>query len=183
MSTTPPIFRSANPLREITKAEGALAWDASGKEYIDMHGGIAVNTVGNCNPDVVAAVARQSGEVIHTAATFETPIQAQASRRLTESFAPKSEAIWVNSGAEANENMVMAARAFHYHAGHPERTGIIAFEGCFHGRTMGMRALQGKFTEGIGIDRAALGFQPKAKFNDIDSVRALVGDHTAAIIV
>jgi acetylornithine/N-succinyldiaminopimelate aminotransferase len=178
-----PIFRSASPIREIVKAQGAEAWDKAGKRYIDMHNGIAVNTVGSCNPEVVEAVHAQSQQVIHTAATFETPIQLEASRKLTATFATKSEMIWVNSGAEANENMVMAARAYHYHAGHSERTVITAFEGCFHGRTLAMRALQGKFMEGIGVEREAFGYSRKAKFNDIDSVRAVIDERAAAIIV
>lgn len=183
MADKVPIFRSANPLGKVIKAEGDLVWiEGREKPLIDMHTGIAVNSVGSCNAEVNAYVAQQIGKVVHTAPSFETDMLIEASKKLLGTFAPNSEVIWVNSGAEANENMVMAARAFHHHNGNPERTEVIAFKGCFHGRTMAMRALQGKFTDGIGIDPAALGFK-KAEFNDIASVLAQITDKTAAIII
>ncbi len=128
-------FASARPCY-VKKAKGALVWDMDDKEYIDFAGGIAVMNVGHSHPAVVAAVQDQAQDFMHTCfmvLPYESAIQ--LARKLCTSLPGSSEkkAMFANSGAEAVENAIKIARYY------TQRTGIIAFEGGFHGRTlMGM---------------------------------------------
>lgn len=120
----------------VAKAEGALIVDVEGREYIDFAGGIAVMNVGHSHPKVVAAIREQAGKFTHTCfmvLPYEPAVKlAEKLCREVPCDSPKA-AMFVNSGAEAVENSVKIAR---YHTG---KSGIIAFENAFHGRTlMGM---------------------------------------------
>ncbi|MBU0465879.1 MAG: 4-aminobutyrate--2-oxoglutarate transaminase [Proteobacteria bacterium] len=128
-------FASARPCY-VKKAKGSLVWDMDDKEYIDFAGGIAVMNVGHSHPSIVAAVKDQAENFMHTCfmvLPYESTIT--LAEKLCTSVpgpAPKK-AMFANSGAEAVENAVKIARYY------TKRTGIIAFEGGFHGRTlMGM---------------------------------------------
>ena len=120
----------------IAKGNGAILTDVEGNEYIDFAGGIAVMNVGHSHPKVVAAAKRQAAEFTHTCfmvSPRETAIRlAEKLCQAVPCRAPQA-VMFANSGAEAVENAVKIAR---YHTG---KSGIIAFENAFHGRTlMGM---------------------------------------------
>jgi 4-aminobutyrate aminotransferase/(S)-3-amino-2-methylpropionate transaminase len=128
-------FASARPCY-VKKAKGALVWDMDDKEYIDFAGGIAVMNVGHSHPEIVSAVKDQAENFMHTCfmvLPYESAIKlAQKLCTSVPGPTPKK-AMFANSGAEAVENAVKIARYY------TKRTGIIAFEGGFHGRTlMGM---------------------------------------------
>lgn len=123
------------------RAENAELWDVDGKRYIDFAAGIAVNNAGHRHPKLMDAVARQSGEFTHTCfhvAPYESYIRlAERLNKSTPGDFPKKTML-VTTGAEAVENAVKMARAF------TGRSGIVAFSGGFHGRTLMGMALCGK---------------------------------------
>ncbi|WP_199260740.1 4-aminobutyrate--2-oxoglutarate transaminase [Paracoccus binzhouensis] len=133
-----------------TRAENAELWDADGRRFIDFAAGIAVNNTGHRHPRVMAAVARQAEAFTHTCfhvAPYEGYVH--LAERLNAAapgdFAKKT--MLATTGAEAVENAVKMARA------HTGRSGIIAFSGAFHGRTLLGMALTGKvapYKKGFG---------------------------------
>ncbi|HXT00731.1 MAG TPA: aspartate aminotransferase family protein [Elusimicrobiota bacterium] len=125
----------------LDRALNSKAWDVDGKEYVDFAGGIGALNVGHCHPKVVAALREQAGKLLHTSfhvAAYESYLE--VCRRLigvTPGPGAKK-AILFNSGSEAIENAVKFARAY------TKRKGVIAFDNCFHGRTLLCLALDGK---------------------------------------
>ena len=135
-------------------AERALnseIWDVEGKRYIDFCAGIAVVNTGHCHPKVVAAVKAQMKHFTHTCfqvVAYEHYVElAERLNKLAPGAAPKK-TFFMNTGAEAVENAVKVARVA------TGRSGIIAFTGAFHGRTMFSVALTGK------VDPYKKGFGP-----------------------
>jgi 4-aminobutyrate aminotransferase/(S)-3-amino-2-methylpropionate transaminase len=125
------------------RAKNSELWDADGKRFIDFAAGIAVNNTGHRHPKVMEAVARQAELFTHTCfhvAPYESYVA--LAERLNAStpgdFAKKT--MMVTTGAEAVENAVKMARAY------TGRSGVIAFSGAFHGRTLMGMALCGKVT-------------------------------------
>jgi len=128
---------------------GAMVEDADGNVFLDFAAGIAVCSTGHCHPDVVAAVQKQAAELIHMSGTdFYYEGMPKLASKLS-AIAPGKEAKRVyfgNSGAEAIEAAIKLAK---YHTG---RDKIIAFEGAFHGRTMGALSLtSSKYTQRKGF--------------------------------
>ena len=120
------------------KGHGALIEDVDGNTFLDFAAGIAVVSTGHCHPQVVAAIQKQAGELIHMSGTdFYYPSMVELAEKLA-SIAPGKEAKRVyfgNSGTEAVEAAMKLARY------HTKREKFIAFYGCFHGRTMGSLSL------------------------------------------
>jgi len=125
----------------VERASNAEVWDVEGRRYIDFAGGIAVLNTGHCHPQVIAAVKEQLDRYTHTCfqvLAYEPYVE--LGERLNAlapgNFAKKS--LFLSTGAEAVENAVKIARAF------TGRSGIIAFTGGYHGRTMMTLGLTGK---------------------------------------
>src|SRR5215218_3078329 len=133
------------PQRVLVRGAGCLVWDADGKEYLDLLGGIAVNALGHANPFVTSVISSQLATLGHVSNFFTSPTQiALAEKLLALSNAPAgSKVFFTNSGTEANEAAFKLARRNTGTEGTP-RTKIIALEGAFHGRTMGALALTAK---------------------------------------
>jgi len=132
------------------RAENAELWDVEGKRYIDLAAGIAVNNTGHRHPKIMEAVARQAQDFTHTCfhvAPFESYIGlAERLNALTPGDFEKRTML-ATTGAEAVENAVKMARA------HTGRSGVVAFSGAFHGRTLLGMALTGKvapYKKGFG---------------------------------
>jgi 4-aminobutyrate aminotransferase/(S)-3-amino-2-methylpropionate transaminase len=123
------------------KALGAEVWDVEGKRYIDLAAGIAVNNVGHNHPQVIAAVKAQLDKFSHPCfqvTPYEVYVRlAERLNQLLPGPAPKR-TLFLTTGAEAVENAIKIARY------HTKRTGVVAFSGAFHGRTMMGMALTGK---------------------------------------
>ncbi|MDR0715921.1 MAG: 4-aminobutyrate--2-oxoglutarate transaminase [Azoarcus sp.] len=177
------------------KALNSEIWDVEGKRYIDFCAGIAVVNTGHCHPKVIAAIQEQAQKFTHTCfqvVAYEGYVElAERLNRLAPGGAPKK-TFFMNTGAEAVENAVKAARAF------TGRPGVIAFNGAFHGRTLLALALTGKVapyktgfgpfpgdvfhapypseTHGVSASAAIAGIERIFK-NDIDASRV------AAVIV
>ncbi len=120
---------------EFVRGEGALLWDAEGKEYLDFLGGISVCSVGHCNPEVVEAVREQAGRLIHASNLFYTEPMVRLAERLSESSLG-GRVFFSNSGTEANECAIKIARK-HAHRRGISAPEIVSFERDFHGRTYG----------------------------------------------
>jgi acetylornithine/N-succinyldiaminopimelate aminotransferase len=127
------------PQRVLVRGEGCYVWDADGQRYLDLLGGIAVNVLGHAHPFLVSAVTAQLATLGHVSNFFTTPNQIGLAERLLELLdAPPGSAVFFgNSGSEANEAAFKLSRR-------TGRTGLIAAEGAFHGRTMGALALTHK---------------------------------------
>src|SRR5205823_8894023 len=123
------------------RAENAEIWDVEGKRYIDFAGGIGVLNTGHRHPKVMAAVAEQLGKFTHTCyQVMPYPgyvALAEKMNEITPGRFPKRTSFF-STGAEAIENGVKIARVA------MARSGIVAFSGAFHGRTMMAMALTGK---------------------------------------
>ncbi len=123
------------------RAENATLWDSTGKEYIDFAGGIAVLNTGHRHPKVKAAVAEQLEAFTHTAYQIVPYESYVALAERINALAPidgLKKTAFFTTGVEAVENAVKIARAY------TGRSGVVAFTGSFHGRTMLGMALTGK---------------------------------------
>lgn len=130
------------PQRVLVRGEGPYVWDADGRRYLDLLGGIAVNSLGHAHPTLTAAISAQLGTLGHISNFFASPTQiAFAERLLQVTQAPAGSRVFLtNSGTEANEAAFKLARR----NGGPERPRVLALEGAFHGRSMGALALTHK---------------------------------------
>jgi 4-aminobutyrate aminotransferase len=132
-----PSLTRAYPL-VAESADGIWVTDVDGNVFCDFAAGIAVASTGHAHPDVVAAIQEQAARLVHIAATdFYEPRYLEFNERLAAiaPFGEKARVFLTNSGTEAVEGAIKLAR-YHTH-----RPGIIAFEGAFHGRTMGALSL------------------------------------------
>ncbi len=163
----------------ISHGKGSRVWDVDGNEYIDVMGGIAVNSIGHCHPEVVKAISEQSARLMHISNFYLSEPQVKLSGKL-KAISGLERVFLTNSGAESVEGAMKIARKYAHGKG---RGGnIISFENCFHGRTMA--------TIAAGKKQMQEGFEPipggfiQVPFNDMDAVRkAATSDDTAAIII
>lgn len=162
----------------LEKGQGAHVWDVEGNEYIDVLGGIAVNSVGHAHPDVVHAINEQAQNLIHISNFYLSKPQLLLSEKL-KALSGMDRVFLTNSGAESVEGALKIARKYAHSKG---RGGdIISFEGSFHGRTLATIAT-GKKKMQDGFEPIPQGFKQVA-FNDIDAVTEAIDEQTAAIIV
>lgn len=165
---------------EFVRGEGALLWDAEGKEYLDFLGGISVCSVGHCNPEVVEAVREQAGRLMHTSNLFYTEPMVRLAERLAESSLG-GRVFFSNSGTEANECAIKIARK-HAHRRGISAPEIISFERDFHGRTYGSLSATPALATNPGLAPMLPGFRA-VPFDDPEALRAAVGENTAALLI
>jgi acetylornithine/N-succinyldiaminopimelate aminotransferase len=163
------------------RGEGAFLYTVSGDRYLDFASGIAVTSLGHAHPYLVAALTDQAKKLWHVSNLHRIPEQERLAERLcAATFADM--VFFANSGAEAVECSIKAARRYHFKNGAPERYRLVTFEGAFHGRTLATIAAggQAKHLEGFGppVD----GFD-QVKALDIGAVEAAIGDETAGILI
>ena len=162
------------------RGRGCLVYDDTGREYLDLVAGIAVNLLGHAHPDVVAAVTRQSAELIHTSNLYFTQPQLELARRLVELSFP-SRVFFCNSGAEANEAAIKLARKW----GARNRDGafeIITTTGSFHGRTLATVTAGGQHKYSDPFRPLPDGFVHVA-YNDAPAIEAATTDKTVAVML
>ena len=181
------------PQRVLVRGAGCLVWDADGKEYLDLLGGIAVNALGHAHPFVTSVISSQLATLGHVSNFFTSPTQIALAEKLLElSKAPAgSKVFFANSGTEAVEAAFKLARRNSGRQPGREtaaertakpRTKIIALEGAFHGRTMGALALTSK--EAYRAPFAPLpGGVVHVPFGDIEALRDAVDETTAAVFL
>ncbi|MCH2095377.1 MAG: aspartate aminotransferase family protein [Rhodobacteraceae bacterium] len=163
------------------KGEGAWLIEESGRRYLDLGAGIAVNALGHAHPALVSALTDQANAVWHLSNLYHIPQQQALADKLVEATSADT-VFFTNSGTESCELAVKMARKFWYEAGFPERVEIIGFEGAFHGRSTAAIAAAGseKMTKGFGPLLPGFVQVPWA---DLESVKAAINDKTAAVIV
>jgi acetylornithine/N-succinyldiaminopimelate aminotransferase len=163
------------------RGEGAYLFTAEGERYLDFASGVAVTALGHAHPHLVKALTEQAKALWHVSNLHRIPEQERLAERLcAATFADM--AFFANSGAEAVECSIKAARRYHFKNGAPGRYRLVTFEGAFHGRTLATIAAggQAKHLEGFGPPIDA--FDQVAGF-DIDAVEAAIGDETAGILI
>ena len=165
------------PQLVLTRGDGCYVWDADGRRYLDLLGGIAVNALGHNHPALVGAVSKQASEMLHLSNFFTSPAQVGLAERLLDlSGAPEGSGVFFcNSGAEAIEATIKISRR-------TGRTRLVAATGSFHGRTTGALALTSKEAYRAPFEPLIpeVTFVP---FGDADALRAAVDDRTAAIVL
>ncbi|TCV93642.1 bifunctional acetylornithine/succinyldiaminopimelate transaminase [Biostraticola tofi] len=174
-----PVYAPANFIP--VKGKGSRVWDQQGKEYIDFAGGIAVTALGHCHPALVSALIEQGQTLWHTSNVFTNePALRLASKLIEATFADR--VFFANSGGEANEAAFKLARHYAVTRHSPYKTKIIAFHNAFHGRTLFTVSVGGqpKYSDGFGPKPADIVHVP---FNDLAAVKAVIDDHTCAIVV
>jgi acetylornithine/N-succinyldiaminopimelate aminotransferase len=169
------------PKLVLTRGEGAHVWDENGTEYLDLLGGIAVNSLGHNHPALVEAVTEQLRTLGHISNFFASEPQVRLAEKLLALLSSSGEPVepgrvfFANSGAEANEAALKLTRR-------TGRTHLVAAEGGFHGRTMGALALTSKeaYREPFEPLPGDVTFVP---YGDADALAAAVTDRTAAIVL
>ena len=164
---TPPIA--------LVRGRGAEVWDAEGRRYLDLLGGIAVNALGHAHPAVVEAVTRQIATLGHTSNLYITEPPLALSERLLELLGAPGRVLLCNSGAEANEAAFKIARR-------TGRRGVVAAENAFHGRTMGALALTGQAGKRAPFEPLVPGVT-HVPYGDVAALDAAVGADTAAVVL
>lgn len=165
------------------RAKGMYIYDEKGEAYLDFYAGIAVNSAGNCNEKVVAAVMDQVQDLMHTFNYPYTIPQALLAEKVCTAIG-MDKIFFQNSGTEANEAMIKMARKYGVEKYGPGRYNIVTAKNSFHGRSYGSMSATGQPDNGCQI-----GFKPMvpgftyAEFNDLEDFKAAVTENTIAIMV
>ena len=163
------------------KGKGSYLFATNGLKYLDFVQGIAVNSLGHAHPKLVKAINEQSKKVWHVSNAFEIP----EGEKLAKKLAKKTFADYVmfqNSGAEATEAAIKAARRYFFSIGKPKKNRILCIKNSFHGRTLAAIFASGskKMTEGFGPK--VQGFD-HFEFGNHKSLKKKITKNTAAIMV
>lgn len=160
--------------------EGVYLYDTEGKKYLDFAAGIAVCGLGYSNEEYKTALKNQIDLLTHTSNLYYNTTCGKAAKALLKAC-EMDKVFFTNSGTEAIEGALKAARKYAYKKG-TGRYEFIAMEDSFHGRSMGALSV-------TGTEHYRTPFEPLipgvkfAKYNDLDSVKALISDKTCAIIL
>jgi acetylornithine/N-succinyldiaminopimelate aminotransferase len=168
----------ANRGLTLVRGQGRNVWDDKGRRYLDLGGGVAVNSLGHAHPALQETYTRQSEQLIHSSNLYYNEGQARLAQRLVGLTGP-GKAFFCNSGAEANEGLIKLARMVGHDTGRYE---IIATHNSFHGRTMATLSATGQ-------DKIQKGFAPLLKgfthvpYNDLAAVEAAITPQTIGVLV
>ena len=165
----------------LVRGQGTRVFDADGREYLDLLSGIGVASLGHAHPGLADAIAAQARVLVHTSNLYFHPLQGEVASRLARlSGLPR--AFLCNSGTEAVEACLKFARRYWHTKGETTRTGIVAFEQSFHGRTFGSLSVtsEARYREPFAPLVPGVAFVSPA---DPAAVRTAVTADTAAIIV
>lgn len=165
----------------LDKGEGVHLYDIEGKEYLDFISGIGVFALGYGNKEYNDALKEQIDKLTHTSNMFYNVPAVEAAKKLKE-ISGMDRVFFTNSGAEAVEGAIKAARKYAYLKDGTTDHEIIALDHSFHGRTMGALAVTGKKAYREAFE-PLIGNVHFANMNDFDSVKNLVNDKTCAIIM
>ena len=161
--------------------KGSYLYSTKGSKYLDFCSGIAVNSLGHANPKLIKALNTQARKVWHVSNAFTIPEGEELAKKLVKkTFADF--VMFQNSGTEATEAAIKAARRYLYSIGEPQKNRILCLKNSFHGRTIAAIYASGskKMTEGFGpkVD----GFD-HFSFGDHEDLKKKIGNRTAAIMI
>lgn len=164
-------------------AKGMYIYDENGTPYLDFYAGIAVNSAGNCNEKVVAAVRDQVGDIMHTFNYPYTIPQALLAEKICTTLG-MDKIFFQNSGTEANEAMIKMARKYGVEKYGPHKYNIVTAKESFHGRTFGSMSATGQPDNAcqIGFGDMTPGFS-YAPFNDLKAFEEACTENIIAIMV
>lgn len=162
-------------------ADGVKLYDVNGKEYLDFVSGIGVFALGYNNKEYNDALKGQIDKILHTSNYYYNVPAINAAEKLLKA-AQMDRVFFTNSGAEAIEGAIKAARKYAYNKDGQTDHEIIALEHSFHGRTMGALSVTGtpKYREAF---QPMIGHVKFAEMNDLESVKAQITDKTCAILL
>ena len=163
------------------RGKGSFLYATNGKKYLDFVQGIAVNSLGHANQNLIKAINKQAKKVWHVSNAFIIPEGEMLAKRLAQkTFA--DHVIFQNSGTEATEAAIKVARRYFYSKGKPHKNRILCVKNSFHGRTIAAIFASGskKMTEGFGP--RVSGFD-HFTFGDHNSLKKKITKNTAAIMV
>lgn len=162
------------------RGEGCRLYDTEGKEYLDFAAGIAVNALGYHYPGYDEALVEQIHKLTHISNLYYNEPMSQAGEKLVKASG-MSKAFFTNSGTEAIEGALKAARKYGFKKYNGERYEVIAMEHSFHGRCMGALSVTGTAHYREPFE-PLIGGVKFAQFNDLESVRAQITEKTCAIL-
>ena len=160
--------------------EGVYLYDTDGKKYLDFAAGIAVNALGYHYPGYDEALVEQIHKLTHISNLYYNEPMSQAGEKLVKASG-MSKAFFTNSGTEAIEGALKAARKYGFKKYNGERYEVIAMEHSFHGRSMGALSVTGTAHYREPFE-PLIGGVKFAQFNDLESVRAQITEKTCAIL-
>jgi len=174
-----PTYAPPNVVFE--RGVGMYLFDADGKPWLDFIAGIAVNALGHCHPALTSALHEQADKLWHVSNMFEVPMREQLAAKYCQSTFAEL-VFFTNSGTEAIEGLLKAARRFHFDNGEPERIEILTFDGAFHGRSYGAINAGGNpaYLKGFGPDMT--GFK-QLPFADEQAFVEAISKTTAAVLI
>jgi predicted acetylornithine/succinylornithine family transaminase len=175
-----PVFGA--PQVMFVRGSGTELWDVDGKRYLDFLCGLAVTSLGHCNPAVTAAINEQAGRLLHVSNFFTNDAATRAALDvvglLRETTGAAGQVFFCNSGAEANEAALKLARKF----GGRGRHAVVSALGSFHGRTLAALAATGQPAKHEPFFPMPDGFRHVA-FGDLDAMAAAVDPTVSAILI
>ena len=175
-----PVFGA--PQVMFVRGSGTELWDVDGKRYLDFLCGLAVTSLGHCNPAVTAAINEQAGRLLHVSNFFTNDAATRAALDvvglLHETTGAAGQVFFCNSGAEANEAALKLARKF----GGRGRHAVVSALGSFHGRTLAALAATGQPAKHEPFFPMPDGFRHVA-FGDLDAMAAAVDPTVSAILI
>ncbi|MFA5679345.1 MAG: aspartate aminotransferase family protein [Pseudomonas sp.] len=163
------------------RGQGSRLWDQQGREYIDLAGGIAVNSLGHAHPELVEVLTQQAQKLWHVSNIMTNePALRLAAKLVAATFADR--VLFVNSGAEANEAAFKLARRWAHDKFGPDKHEIIACSNSFHGRTLFTVSVGGqpKYSQGFG---PAITGISHVVYNDIAALEAQISERTCAVVL
>ena len=163
------------------KGEGCYLYDSEGKEYLDFAAGIAVNALGYHYPGYDEALKSQIDKLMHTSNLYYNEPAAEAADKLVR-MSGMSRVFFTNSGTEAIEGAIKAARKYAWLKDGKQDHEIIAMNHSFHGRSMGALSVTGNEKYQAPF-RPLIGGIRFADYNDLESVKAQFNEHTCAVIL
>ncbi|WP_312117714.1 aspartate aminotransferase family protein [Brevibacillus reuszeri] len=185
MSTvTAPMHLMNNYARwpiSLVKGQGNQVWDDTGKQYLDFTSGIAVTSLGHVPPKVTAKLHEQLDTLWHCSNLVHVPQQGVLAEKLSR-LSGLDQAVFCNSGAEANEGLIKLARRYAQKIKGNDRYEIITFEQSFHGRTLATLTATGQDKVKDGFSPLPQGFVT-VPYNDLAAVQAAITDKTCAIML
>ncbi|MBC8074730.1 MAG: aminotransferase class III-fold pyridoxal phosphate-dependent enzyme, partial [Chloroflexales bacterium] len=166
----------------LERGEGVYLYDTEGNRYLDCVAGIAVNALGYADKDVAAVLADGADGLIHVSNLYHSAPGAGLARMLVESAPFADRAFFCNSGAEAIEGAIKFARKYAREHHGEGKTTIVAFDGSFHGRTMGAVAITAreKYRAPYMPVMPGVRFAP---FNDLAALDAAITPDVCAVVV
>jgi acetylornithine/N-succinyldiaminopimelate aminotransferase len=165
----------------MVKGKGSYLYDADGGEYLDFVGGLAVNALGHCHPNVVQAIEEQAHKLLHCSNLYWIEPQTKLAQVLVENSC-LDKVFFANSGSEANEGAFKLARKYAKLKHGGERYEIITMKQSFHGRTLAALAATGQ-------DRFHQDFQPLppgftyVPFGDLEALQKAISHKTCAVML